>query len=163
MSTDNKTDEKTYVVYCHTCPDGKYYGVTCNIKSRWYPSQYKETSLKPYIDKYGWDAIKHEVLYSGLTRDEALKIEDELICKARESGTCINQFRSGHYQQTDIFKYENNSYQKAWHKEHRKTNPEECRARDKAYYDSHKDVILAKQRERRKRKKGGGDKPEPLF
>lgn len=73
-----------YCVYVHTCPDGVYYGVTCNVKNRWSSSRYRNgTPFKDAITKFGWKNITHDVLFENLTRDEALKIEDELICKAR--------------------------------------------------------------------------------
>lgn len=191
-----------YVVYCHTTPDGmKYFGVTKSIKDRWIASLYKSTSLAPYIEKYGWDAITHIVVASCLTRDAALKLEDELICKARIECKCINKNRSGHHNQTDEYKDEQKVRRKAWKKAHpekqkaynkaynkawREAHPEEHKARNniyqknwrethheeykayqkayqKAYREAHKDEINARIRENRKRKKGGGDKPEPLF
>lgn len=132
-----------YVVYCHTCPDGsKYFGMSKNIKNRWLPSSYKGCSLAPYIDKFGWDAITHEILYSNLTRDAALKIEGELISSGRKSGNCLNAYRSGHYQQSEQFKEELKAYQKDWNAEHRNEY-------QKAYDDEHREKIRAWQREYR--------------
>ena len=64
-----------YIVYKHTSPSGKVYiGITGRtVKERWGKNGngYKYC---PYfyraIKKYGWDNIKHEILYEGLTEDE---------------------------------------------------------------------------------------------
>lgn len=155
-------------VYVHTTPDGmKYYGVTNNIKERWFQYSYKKhnTPFKDAIERFGWKNIKHDVLYSGLSRDEALKLEDELICKARENGTCLNMLRSGHYTQTDEWRNEQNARSKAYREAHpeeckasgkiwRDTHREEKRTQDRAYYDANKDRINARRRERRNRNKG---------
>lgn len=138
-------DEKTYVVYCHTCPNGmQYIGCTCNVKRRWVPSRYKtrNTPFKDVIERFGWDAITHEILYSNLTRDEALKIEDELICTANKNGTSLNVRRSGHYLQTDEFREEEKVRAKVYNKAYRGAHPEEYNAYMREYM-----------REYRKRKK----------
>ena len=74
-------EEKTWTLYCHTNKvNGKmYFGITCsnNPKRRWRGgSGYKAC---PYfsaaIEKYGWDGFKHEVIETGLTKDEASEAE----------------------------------------------------------------------------------------
>lgn len=72
-----------YSVYMHTTPnDKRYVGITCqNPKIRWgNGSNYKN---QPYfsnaINKFGWNNIKHEILYTALTKDEAEQKERELI------------------------------------------------------------------------------------
>ena len=138
----------------------QYIGVTCNVKKRWRPARYKGCSLEPYIEQFGWDNIKHEVLYENLTLDEALKREDELICKARENGTCINANRSGHYTQTEEFKKYDSVRGMAWQKAH----PEERKVIRKTWYQKHKDEFNARRREKRKRKKEQNKKsPKPIF
>lgn len=65
---------KKYSVYVHRTPDGMYYaGMTNNVKDRWYPSCYVETSLFPYINKYGWENIEHVVVVGGLDYNTAKK------------------------------------------------------------------------------------------
>lgn len=79
------TEQKTYVVYQHVFPDGKrYIGITNDIQRRWnngfgYQNQRKVFSQ---IVKFGWDNIKHEVLESGLTFEEAKAQESALIASA---------------------------------------------------------------------------------
>ena len=74
-----------YAVYCHTCPDGKrYIGFTGSpIKERFgNGSGYKEnTRFGKAIQCFGWENIKHEVLFVGLTLKEAEQKEKELIKK----------------------------------------------------------------------------------
>ena len=73
-----------YSVYKHTFPNEKVYiGITCRKpKSRWglNGNGYKLQSLVyNAIQKYGWDNIKHEVLFINLTKEEAEQKEIELI------------------------------------------------------------------------------------
>lgn len=74
-----------YCVYKHTCPNGKaYIGITSRPpKSRW-KSGYGYESNKHFFNAirvFGWQNIKHEVLYSGLSKEEACAAEIELISK----------------------------------------------------------------------------------
>lgn len=75
--------EKKYSVYIHTTPSNKkYIGITKQkCINRWknglgYCTQ---KLFKRAIDKYGWNNIKHDVLFENLTKDEAIKKEIELI------------------------------------------------------------------------------------
>ena len=79
-----QVNEKTYVVYRHIFPNGKsYIGITCAkpYTRRWtsggmYRSQKK---MNYAINKYGWDNVKHEILFSGLSLENANKVEQEMI------------------------------------------------------------------------------------
>lgn len=70
-------------VYKHTSPSGKVYiGITKDVRHRWRNggAGYKgSTRIANAVKKYGWDAFEHEVLFSGLSREEACKKEIELI------------------------------------------------------------------------------------
>ena len=74
-----------FKVYCHTCPNGKrYIGITsCSVKKRWGSNGilYKEQLFYSAIQEFGWDNIKHEILFDGLTKEQAEEIETELIKK----------------------------------------------------------------------------------
>ena len=125
--------ENNYSVYQHVTPDGMYYfGQTNNIKRRWSSNGagYKTTSLYPYIEKYGWDNIKHIVLFENQTRENALWIENFLIETAREDGVCINQQRSGHV-----------SKEERYQREYREQNKEQIKEQQKQYYERNKDKI----------------------
>ena len=75
--------EKKYCLYCHTTPSGKrYIGITSrNPLRRWngghgyFDSPYFYQAIK----KYGWENIKHEIWYEGLSEQEASDLEKELI------------------------------------------------------------------------------------
>lgn len=72
-----------YYVYKHTFPNNKVYiGITQQVpEKRWANGLGYERQIVIYnaILKYGWKNIKHEVLYSGLTKHEAEQKEIELI------------------------------------------------------------------------------------
>ena len=79
-------DVERYKVYKHTSPNGKVYiGITSrkNVNDRWRNGRGYEYNEHFYraIVKYGWDNIKHEILYSGLTKEEAEQTEIELIAE----------------------------------------------------------------------------------
>ena len=80
---------KSYSVYMHTCPNSKkYIGITCrNPLYRWnHGNGYRRNEhFFRAIVKYGWDNIKHEILFDGLTEEEACAIEVELIAKYKSN------------------------------------------------------------------------------
>lgn len=59
----------------------KYIGITNDPKKRWHNHQYssRETAISRAIKKYGAGNFNFEVLYSGLSLEEAQKTEQELI------------------------------------------------------------------------------------
>lgn len=72
-----------YIVYRHTTPSNKVYiGITCKKPNeRWRNGKGYNYSLhfSSAIKKYGWENIKHDILFSGLTKEEAEQKEIELI------------------------------------------------------------------------------------
>lgn len=77
-----------YSVYKHVTPSNKIYiGITSQKTSqRWRRGQgYSNQVFGKAIEKYGWDNIKHEVLFDGLTKEEAEKLEIELISKYKSN------------------------------------------------------------------------------
>ena len=79
---------KKYTVYKHTFPNGKVYiGITCRLKDRWVGNghAYNQQFVFNAILKYSWNNIKHEILYSGLTKEEACQKEIELIAKYKSN------------------------------------------------------------------------------
>ena len=75
--------DRKYCVYCHTSPSGKHYvGITGQRPTRrWNNGEgYRESPhFYKAILKYGWENIKHEILYDKLSLDEAREKEIELI------------------------------------------------------------------------------------
>lgn len=82
---NTKQQDNTYIVYKHTSPSNKVYiGITGNdIRKRWCNGFGYQT--QPFffraIVKYGWINFKHEILYEGLSKEEAKYKEIELISK----------------------------------------------------------------------------------
>ena len=78
-----------YCVYKHISPSGKVYiGITSNDPRRRWNSGHGYRQCKGFwnaIQKYGWSNIAHEILYTGLTKSEAERIEKELIEKYRST------------------------------------------------------------------------------
>ena len=73
-----------FLVYKHTCPNGKMYvGITSrSVSERWGKYGYRYKKNRHFwnaIMKYGWDNIKHEILATNLTLEEAGKLEQSLI------------------------------------------------------------------------------------
>ena len=134
--------ENDYSVYQHVTPDGMYYfGQTQNVERRWRNNgaEYKRTALQPYIEKFGWDNIKHIVLFKDQTKENALWIEDFLIETAREDGVCINQRRSGLISKEE-------GYDKKQSKQYYETNKGQVQERHKQYYEENKGQILEQQK-----------------
>lgn len=156
--------DKKYVVYQHVTPDEMYYfGQTQNVEKRWSNNGagYKKTALQPYIEKFGWENIKHIVLFRDQTRENALWIENFLIETAQKDGVCINQRRSGlvskeegYKQEYDKQYYEQNKdkrleQKKQYYEQNREKKLEQSRQR----YQKNRDEINERRRQRYQRKK----------
>lgn len=76
-------EDKKWTLYRHTSPSGNVYiGITSrNVNRRWNNGMgYKSCKLFfRAILKYGWDNIKHEILFTNLEKDRAKRLEIELI------------------------------------------------------------------------------------
>jgi len=76
---------KKFCVYVHIFPNGKkYIGITSkNPKTRWQngTGYYKDHQPVMFnaIQKFGWENVAHEILFDGLTFEEASLKEQELI------------------------------------------------------------------------------------
>jgi GntP family gluconate:H+ symporter len=78
--------EKDYCVYCHTNNiNGKrYIGITCQKpEHRWRNGKGYINNSYFYraIQKYGWHNFSHNILYMNLSKEDAEKIEVELIAE----------------------------------------------------------------------------------
>ena len=80
---------RNFYVYKHTFPNEKVYiGITCNKPEyRWNNGKgYQNQSVMlRAIKKYGWENIKHEILYYNLNEEEAKQKEVELIKKYKSN------------------------------------------------------------------------------
>lgn len=78
-------EERFFKVYMHTSPNGKrYIGITRqeNPERRWGSNGCGYIDNKHFwraIQKHGWNNFLHEVLFEGLTKEEAEEKEKELI------------------------------------------------------------------------------------
>ena len=90
---ENK-EEKVWCVYIHTCKENnkRYIGQTRNLKNRWSnegakylykqkDGSWRQPAIARAILTYGWDGFTHEVVADNLTKEEADKLEIELIEK----------------------------------------------------------------------------------
>lgn len=93
-----------YTVYMHVFPNGKkYIGITKDdVVERWKNGfGYKTQFVFTAIVKYGWDNIEHRILYTNLTKKEAMQKERELIEEHRsllnENGYNVDFGGDGHF------------------------------------------------------------------
>lgn len=90
-----------YCVYKHTAPNGKVYiGITSkNPCERWQNGHGYKSNIHFWnaIVKYGWDNFEHEIIFDGLTKEEACQKEIELIAeyKSNELNYGYNQSCGG--------------------------------------------------------------------
>lgn len=79
----DKNKKQLWILYRHTSPSGKVYiGITCQKpNARWNNGNgYREsTYFHRAIVKYGWDNIKHEILFKNLSETKAKQLEIDLI------------------------------------------------------------------------------------
>ena len=84
-------EKNNYVVYMHICPNNKkYIGITYNPKQRWGKDGYgyrHNILFARAIQKYGWDNIKHIILYEHLTKEEAGQKEIKLIAEYKSNNS----------------------------------------------------------------------------
>lgn len=148
--------------YCFIFSDGMFYIGESGDKyccERWQPSRYKNTVVAPYIEKEGWENIRKVVLCDGLTKEQALQLEDLLILEASKGGWCINKQRSGNitsnrceyykqiYRDKRIEKLE---YQKQYHK----NNPDYRKKWFKKHRDEHLEKMKLYNEQRRSTPEG---------
>lgn len=83
MGAVQVTTKNNYTVYKHTTPSGKVYiGITSKRpEERWLNGRgyCRNEHFWNAIKKYGWENIKHEVLETGLSREDASKAEKRYI------------------------------------------------------------------------------------
>lgn len=80
------SENKKYIVYMHIFPnDKKYIGITCvkPYERRWRngTGYCKQPKIYNAILKYGWENIKHIILYKNISLEEANQKEIESIQK----------------------------------------------------------------------------------
>lgn len=75
-----------YVVYMHKTPSNKVYiGITSQKpEKRWQSLKYNSYFIKA-IKKYGWDNIEHIILAENLSKEDACKMEQDLIAQYKSN------------------------------------------------------------------------------
>lgn len=118
-----------YWIYSIKIPSiNKYYIGMSRRKEcweRWCKSKYKGSSLEPYFSE--WQSMEKTILANGLTKEEALKYEDNIIQALSMNDLCINSKRSG------LITSDINVYQKDYQKEYRENNREQYNEYHKQY------------------------------
>lgn len=148
----------TWCVYKHTSPSNKVYiGITHhkNPEKRWGKNgRYynKSTVFYKAIQKYGWDNIIHEILYSDLSEEKAKTLEKLLIFIYKELNLSYNMTigGDGHNfgKESDTTKYRTESskiYRKNhpnYDKEQYQKHAEKKKENARAYYWKNRDKIL---------------------
>lgn len=102
--------KKKFIIYKYTSPSGGVYiGQTCAAKlsyrqgvdgSRYLQvdkttGEYSQPAIARAIIKYGFDNFKKEILFEGLSSEEADEKEIELIKYYKENGECYNVTSGG--------------------------------------------------------------------
>ena len=86
-------EERNYTVYMHICPNGKkYIGATCQHPNRRFRNGFGYAGTRFYdkgIIPFGWDNIKHIILYKNLTEEEAFSKEKFLIKYYKTQDYCF--------------------------------------------------------------------------
>lgn len=74
-----------YSLYVHITPNNKYYvGITStSVETRWGNNgiKYKNQLFNRAIEKYGWDNIKHIIVFDNLSKEKAVSLEKKYISK----------------------------------------------------------------------------------
>lgn len=129
-----------YWVYTITTPEGMVYvGMSSRKRTcdRWQPRQYKTTSLQPFIEKFGWESLTHEVISTNMTKKEAQTMENELIEKYGNEGKRINKYGSGGWKKDEeLIKIKKRESSARYREKHR----EECVKRVKEWREKHKSI-----------------------
>ena len=104
-----KVSNNNFCVYKHSAPNEKVYiGITGREPiERWRNGNGYVDQPKFYkaILKYGWENIKHEIIYSSLTMEEACEKEKELIKKYDSVKNGYNCSTGGEYIHEGAYKY----------------------------------------------------------
>lgn len=157
-------DYWVYSIYVQSV-DKYYIGISKQQCSRrWQKVLYKKNSIEPYLDE--WDSMIKTVIQDNLTKEEAVKLEDDLIVKYTQEGKCINERRSGWVKKNDVKAYEREHQRKyrennrkelnKYHREYRTKNRERRNKKARERYktdEEFREKECKRQRERRAKKK----------
>lgn len=121
---------KTYTVYVHIFPNDKLYiGITSRLPEvRWgeYGEKYTCKNIRSAIQHYGWQNVRHIILFEGISEELACIIEEYLIAKYHttdrrfgyNSSTGGKVNRGYTYVRSDESKQRASEKMLEWHKNH---------------------------------------------
>ena len=100
MGIADDTPQKGYCIYAHLnkVNNKVYIGISKDVKSRWASKEesYKNcTLIYNAFKKYGWDGFYHIVMWDGLTKEEAIKLEKANIFMFKFAGMSYNMTDGG--------------------------------------------------------------------
>lgn len=94
LEAKNTSEVTNWALYRHISPSGRIYiGITSKeVNRRWrYGTGYSNCILfQNAIDKYGWNNIIHEILFTNLTEERAKNLEKNLIRHYKNLGISYN-------------------------------------------------------------------------
>lgn len=94
LEAKNISEVTNWTLYRHISPSGKIYiGITSKeVNRRWkYGAGYSNCILfQNAIDKYGWNNITHEILFTNLSEVRAKNLEKDLIRHYKNLGISYN-------------------------------------------------------------------------
>ena len=95
MGIADNTPQKGYCIYAHLnlINDKVYIGISKDVKNRWAGKEeaYKHSpAIYNAFKKYGWDNFAHIVMWDGMTKEEACKLERANIFMFKFAGMSYN-------------------------------------------------------------------------
>lgn len=163
MSILENIKMKKWVLYRHTSPSGKVYiGITSNMpERRWQHGNGYKNCVVFYkaILKYGWDNIKHEILFTDLSEERAKRLEIDLISHYKRLNISYNVTNGGDGALGRIVSEETRAKQRA--AKIGKPLSDEHIAKIRANAEKRRGIPISEETKRKIRKANKGKKPSP--
>ena len=154
-----------YWVYSLYVPsiDSYYIGYSGRkeCSERWLKNRYKRSSLEPYLDE--WQDIIKTVIKDGLTKEQAVQLEDELIIEYTKESKCINSKRSGWIAKNDKNVYAIELYKTNEEFREKRKKRERERYHKNMLNEEFREKERKRSRERRAKKKLEKQQQEPQL
>lgn len=143
-----KKENKTFTVFSITAPTGDVFvGMTSgDIRKRLYVKLFMITSLKEYIEEFGWENLEKNVIKESMDKEEAQRFLFETACFLRANGVLINKRLPV---PLNLNPDRNKEYQIKWRLSHK----EENKRRANEYYWNNREKCIERQIEYNRRKK----------
>lgn len=160
----SNSNMERWSIYRHTSPSGKIYiGITSKSpEERWAKGwgYVRCPVFMKAIKKYGWDNIKHEVLFTGLSEERVKQLEINLIRHYKRLGLSYNITDGGDGSLGRFASEETKAKQRA--RKLGKKLSEEHRAKIRKFvHENLKGVPLSEETKRKLHEANKGKKPSP--